>query len=595
MVRQILWIIFLWICYLDPVLYYGEKNYFTPIPEIITCIGLSVILYSFGNKYKILKWIARSFAFLYHIIYFTQCFYYYKAGEFLSVLALQNWDQLYLIIDPIVILGMICTIVLSLIYIRLILPKSVILSKLHKSYFFAALCILTVFSFTVALHQNSLAFNKVRVLKRIPSNETPLLSLCHNGYVAFYVPANNNKNITSYPFEKDWIYHKDAALPFAKSIVYSNDESPNIILIFTEGTSSRLLGCYGGKTDLTPNIDDFASHSMVVDNYYNHTAATFRGTHGQLASCYPQSGGWEKGGWEGIKKNPSQASLLSKRNYQTLPKLLNKTYDTCFISPHAEADPYTDLLKMLGFKSIYTRDQAESLLHNTPSYFHESIKDEDMYTELTNMLKERHDKNPFFIAMYTFDTHTGVDIPSTAKPYDSSSNMTLNTLHYCDSSFGKFWEYFKSSKFAQNTIVIFTADHTHYHDKSWLDLVGKDPDYVKAFIDRIPLIIYDPYLNLPHRYDADDRTSLDLTPTICQLIGISSDKNSFLGESIFDKTNNHDWSLAAIGTEFYAIYNHKVWPENQVPASIQKDFANEKQTALKFYDCESTNHVFSQR
>lgn len=74
-----------------------------------------------------------------------------------------------------------------------------------------------------------------------------------------------------------------------------------------------------------------------------------------------------------------------------------------------------------------------------------------------------------------------------------------------------------------------------------------------------------------------------------------SDKNSFLGESIFDKTNNHDWSLAAIGTEFYAIYNHKVWPENQVPASIQKDFANEKQTALKFYDCESTNHVFSQR
>src|SRR3546814_1683968 len=42
---------------------------------------------------------------------------------------------------------------------------------------------------------------------------------------------------------------------------------------------------------LTPNLQALAGDTMVVDNYYNHTAATYRGLQGQMTSGFPRYGG----------------------------------------------------------------------------------------------------------------------------------------------------------------------------------------------------------------------------------------------------------------------------------------------------------------
>lgn len=404
-----------------------------------------------------------------------------------------------------------------------------------------------------------------------------------------FIPiTGQQKEIAGYPFEKNWIYENP--LPFQKRT--PTIKKPNIILIFTEGTSARLLGCYNGKyTDLTPNIDAFSRTSTVVDRYYNHTAATFRGTHGQLSSCYPRYGGYEKGGWAGEQNGKGSAKQLSMVEYQTLPKLLNEQgYNTIFISPHMRSDPYTDLLNMLGFQHVYTRDDAENILNTSPEYWHSSITDQDMYSELITLLEGQKETEPFFLSMYTLETHTNIDTKSNGIKYGDTTNETLNTLHNVDNAFGRFWQYFQQSKYKDNTIIIFTADHCHYHDKPFMELVKNDTDYVKCFFDRIPLIIYDPTHILPDRYDAENTTSISLTPTICQLLDINNKPNSFMGKSIFEPTEH--MTVTAAGMDFYTIYdNHLVRP-NQLNEIDRQEVEKQIDRISLFYDCEKYNRVF---
>lgn len=137
------------------------------------------------------------------------------------------------------------------------------------------------------------------------------------------VPVNLD---AAYPLQRR--QHEFPPLPF-KEIRRPNTPL-NVIVIFAEGMSARVMETYSGRyTDLTPNLNSFAQSAMVVDNYYNHTAATFRGLLGQLASGHPFYGGSTKDGWE--EKGKDNTGALSKFNYQTLPNILRENgYDTAF-------------------------------------------------------------------------------------------------------------------------------------------------------------------------------------------------------------------------------------------------------------------------
>ena len=60
----------------------------------------------------------------------------------------------------------------------------------------------------------------------------------------------------------------------------------NVILIFAEGMSSEVI-----SEKLTPHTFELRDRSVSFENYYNHTAATFRGIRGQLISGFQLLGG----------------------------------------------------------------------------------------------------------------------------------------------------------------------------------------------------------------------------------------------------------------------------------------------------------------
>jgi phosphoglycerol transferase MdoB-like AlkP superfamily enzyme len=359
-----------------------------------------------------------------------------------------------------------------------------------------------------------------------------------------------------FPLLKDKIYHSPP--PFVRD----NQQKPNVILIFAEGFSARTAGFYSEKyPDLTPNLEGFSRDSMLVSNYYNHTAATYRGLHGGLCSLYPKYGAL--GGWLDSFED------IPKTNYRCLTDIFQKNgYTSFYLDPHfKDTSGLDEMMSQLKFEVILN---AENLLgdylNNEKSIRPDWLTDRQMYRSLVGFLKQRSQGEPFFLTMYSVETHAWVDVVEDGVKYRNGELNVLNTIRNTDHAFGQFWNYYKNSKYADNTIIIFTSDHAHYYENAYVDLMKNNGEnnYQKLFVDRIPMIIHDPTSELPDTLDANYATSIDLAPSLIHLLGLPNEKNPFLGSSIFDRGVKayENLGIASYEGSFYLIDHEKVHDVN---------------------------------
>lgn len=564
----------------------GLKLIFYALPELLLgYLFIAFITCQCKNVY-LKNGLLFIFLLVFSCVYFIQVMAIFQSNQFVSVLAFENIDQLYLVVTPREIRFL--SVYLGA-FSLFILIYFLVYRKFHqeKSMYGKAMVVLV---FCVGI-QNVSSVNDFFNHNYVEG--TPILSFFKNGYLSIaggVEPVSDNV-----AFGSNFYFNIDSEYPFLKETVYakplevgSSIERPNVIVIFAEGMSSRLLGCYRSEPvegGLTQNIDQLSLYSMRVDNYYNHTSATFRGIQGQLVSGFPFHGGGADG-WLSEK----YANEYKQKSYFGLPDILAKHgYNTIFLSPHVQKDALTSLLEMLHFKQIYTAEKINAEFLKSQAVFHQgAINDEGIYTALRRYLEMKvENETPFFIGMYSLGTHAFMD--SDGKKYGDGKNPTLNTVHNMDDSFGRFWEYFIQSPYAKNTILIFTTDHAHYQEKSFIDIAGKD--YQPYFVDKVPLIIYNPVRTLPKVLNAHERTSLDLAPTILHMLDISV-KNSFLGTSLFENIPEHFHSLHSEGNSFYAIYNGKIYPYNKIPVEL-RDFYSQYVQYVKTYNLyEEKNKIF---
>ena len=246
-----------------------------PIIEFIFIVFIQYI--SVSSKNNIVKIFSGIICSCYFIVITIQYYFVFYSGEFIQILALENLNQLYLLLTIKKVIAVVAFLICIIIFNILLFSINIQCNfckcrkKIYTSFIILFICYIV---------QNYALFREY-------NSFSPLLDLVSKLSKSSFIDETNNSSytITKVNFDSS-IYKRD--LPFKK--LYS-EKFPNIILIFMEGTSSRLLENYNPKTSYTPNILDFANNSLTVDNYFNHTAATFRGIHGQLASCYPSMGG----------------------------------------------------------------------------------------------------------------------------------------------------------------------------------------------------------------------------------------------------------------------------------------------------------------
>jgi phosphoglycerol transferase MdoB-like AlkP superfamily enzyme len=378
-------------------------------------------------------------------------------------------------------------------------------------------------------------------------------------------------------------------VPFTGPSVQNGDK-PNVLIIFTEGFSARTTSIYGKKFgDLTPNLQEFADHSLVVENYFNHTAATMRGLLGQNCSLFPQ-----------FDSMSYMRNEVGKIRYRCIPQSFNEAgYDTSFLNPHPRPDTKTDeLMAEIGYGTVLSGEELSSrYLNNEPLVVRNSANDHQMYRALYAYLAEkfadqRANHRPIMLAMYTFETHMNVDTEKDGIGYGDRSNNALNTIANVDHAFGEFWEEFQKFPEARNTVIVFTADHAHYMERSYVDAVA-GPDYHEYFIDQIPLIIHDPRQELPQRYDGGIATSLDFAPTVLHFLGFPNGENPFLGESIFDRTSDQRTSAIASYGDAYFLIDHQGVSLNTVDARQGFEFRLAKAVVALVHDAEVRDRIWN--
>jgi len=515
-------------------------------------------------------------------VYSFQLISLYYTGEFISSLAIDNADHLYLFLDPFHLLFL--ALFLSFILLTVYLTEHGSVPQ-DRKHLVLTLALLTFSVFVYASSDTPLwgaetpqKSETVDFSQPPYRPNSPILSLA----VTLHVRSQEDVRTESspemsiaeleslkkigfhfnqrapYPLVKDSIYTSGSPFPVKAD---KHTDSPNVIIIFTEGLSARSIGAYGAiYSDLTPYIDDFARQSMVVNRYYNHTAATYRGLHGQLASIYPLYGG--VGGWHSKKKD------VSGRTYLSLADLfLRRNYETIFLDSHHKAhrSRVDEMMAELGFETVVTGDElAEAYLDGALPLEQMAYSDQQYFKGVIAYLENRAhmvgSQKPFLMSLYNFGTHAFLNHSKDGYRYHSHNNVVLNNTHNFDAAFGLLWNYIKTSSYGENTVLVFTADHCHFHENAFLDAFS-EPGYTKLFVDRIPLIIWDPSRSLPARYDARNASSIDFAPTMAHYFGLDNVRNPFLGMSLFEREQHLDKqiSVAAIGPhEIYLIDEKKI-------------------------------------
>lgn len=279
-------------------------------------------------------------------------------------------------------------------------------------------------------------------------------------------------------------------------------EKPNVIVIFTEGLSQNVIS---DERIIMPNVAAYQQKSLSFENYYNHTAATYRGIAGQLSSGY-------------------QLEDFDGNDLTSLEDIFSdQGYNTFFFNTEPFNADWTNYVNNLEFDHVVIDS-------TTPcNGAVNTISDKDAYEILFITAEQQAQTNePFFMAIYTFGTHATLD--SVNEKYGDGTDPALNKFYDVDYQFGLFMEKFENSPLMDNTIVIFTADHATYHDS---DFSNAFPEYYREgpFLDEIPFFIY--YKGItPDTVDANGRNSLDFAPTIMDYLDLSA-PNYFLGTSLF--------------------------------------------------------------
>lgn len=277
-------------------------------------------------------------------------------------------------------------------------------------------------------------------------------------------------------------------------------ERPNIVLIFAEGLSQEILS---DERNIMPNLWALQEESLSFENYYNHTFATYRGIIGSLYSGY------------------QFLNLDSNRLVSLQSVLKERGYHTSFINTEPDNAAFTGYLERLGFDEVIDHVGREGN--------HLAKTDKEALELLSSVLREESKNGQaFFTCIYTAGTHVSYD--SADMLFGDGSDRLLNRFYNLDVQFGAFLSRFRESGLAENTILIFTTDHCTYADSDYMEAFGMHEGR-RDLVGEIPLILFCSGIR-GEVIDAMGRNSLDLVPTICDLLDIDCE-NYFLGASMF--------------------------------------------------------------
>ncbi|MEO6829996.1 MAG: sulfatase [Acidobacteriaceae bacterium] len=366
-----------------------------------------------------------------------------------------------------------------------------------------------------------------------------------------------------------------ASHPAVRTSRKTRSDKPNILWITGEGVPLNALSCYGSKLIHTPNIDRLASEGMRFENSFvtNALCAPSRAT--LLTGKYDHLNGMTS---NPNFISPELPQPTFDASQETLPKILKRQgYQTAMVGKwHLPANPgecgFDSFIFKRGAGGPYY--DPNGYLRNTSlgsNVIHEASYPGYITDNITNfaidgmkqfkdgpflmMLQFFNDHRPFDPPHKYAHTYDNVHIPAPATFWDDYSHRAaparearmrvatmpdfhpskdltyrqrqqwnyqqfmahfLATMQAQDDNMGRLLDYLDNSGLADNTIVIYTADHGFFlGDHGWFD---KRFMYEQAI--RVPWMIRYPGHVKPGSVSKDWVVNIDNAPTALDLAGL---------------------------------------------------------------------------
>lgn len=245
------------------------------------------------------------------------------------------------------------------------------------------------------------------------------------------------------------------------SISGAENSKPNIVFILADDVGVDAIGCYGGSSYPTPNIDRLASEGM-------------RFTHGfSMAVCHPTRTTFLLGKYPLHSGNPRWGSFPKDLESQTVATILRKAgYATAVAGKWQLALLGKDLdhPNRLGFDEYCLFGWHEGARYYDPLIWQNGKKvsatsgkyGPDIYVQFLNEFIKRNRDKPFFAFYSMALCHDVTDDLDGPVPYAPGKDRYLNfgeMMVSMDDCVGRVIATLDKLKLRERTLIVFTGDN----------------------------------------------------------------------------------------------------------------------------------------
>ncbi len=300
-------------------------------------------------------------------------------------------------------------------------------------------------------------------------------------------------------------------LKFYQSDSLSKERKENVVLFILESFSKEYIGSLNGKESYTPFLDSLINESLVYENAFANGKKSIEALPAILSSIPSLMNNSYISGNFGSNEIQSIASVLSEYNYQSM-----------FYHGGANGtmgfDAYS---RIAGIEEYIGLNEYPDKADHDGNW---GIYDEPFLQFIAEDLNNR--EQPFFATIFTLSSHHPYSIPAKYEgKFPSGSMPILESVAYTDHSLRSFFEKAKGTDWFENTLFIFTADHTA---QSMSAEYGS-----RVGIYSIPLVFYKKNSFNKGRVQRLAQQA-DIFPSVIDYLNIESPIISF-GNSLFDE------------------------------------------------------------
>ncbi|EFK32965.1 Lipoteichoic acid synthase [Chryseobacterium gleum] len=293
---------------------------------------------------------------------------------------------------------------------------------------------------------------------------------------------------------------------------------PNIVIFIVESFSREYSGAFNKDKNIkdyvsyTPFMDSLSTQSLIFPNTFANGRQSIHGMSSVLAGIPSLTDAFT-------------GSPYSNQKIQSIVSVCNDLgYDTSFYhgAPNGSMG-FLGFGNILGFKHYFGKTEYN---HDEDFDGMWAVWDEPF---LQYFAKNVGKKQPFMTTVFTASSHHPFKIPEKYNGKFKKGKIEMHEpIQYTDYAIKKYFETAKKQPWFNNTIFVFTGDHTNqvYY-----------PEYEKA-MNRyaVPLIFYSPNPEYQLKGVSQEiAQQADIYPTLADLIGYNKPIRSWGRSLVSDK------------------------------------------------------------